>query len=147
MGMLIIACIWSWAGLAAHGSSGGLSAYQNMMNARYLGKRVYWLHKKPNGSSIPLSAVISKVLIPEINNDSIGLGNSRRITFEVRAGDEFEPSLSQPVREHVPQLDDSIQTDEYGQPRIRRYYDDEEGGRWALSFHDDSDEFFLLRLW
>lgn len=142
MRILIIACVLSWAGLAAHGSGGALSAYQNMMNARYLGKRVYWLHKTPNSRSIPLSAVISKVLIPEINDDNIGLGNSRRIKFEVRAGDELQPSQSHPVREHAPRLDESVPTDGLGMPRVRRHYDDAEGGRWELSFHDDADAIF-----
>ena len=141
MRILIIACALSWVGLA-QGSSGALSAYQSMMNARYLGKRVYWLHKTPNASTIPLSAVITKVIIPEINDDNIGSGNTRRIKFEVRAGEEYDFSLPQPVRSHKPRIDRSIQTDEYGQPRIRRYYDDEEGGRWSLSFHDDADAIF-----
>ena len=96
----------------ARGSSGTLSAYKGIMDARYLGKRVYWLQQTPRGGDVLLSAVITKVLIPDINDDTIGQGNTRRIKFEVRAGDEYEPSLSQPVRAHDPRLDESIQTDE-----------------------------------
>ena len=109
---------------SAHGSSGALSVYESVISSRYLGTSAYW------GM---LTAVITRVIVPEINDDTIGEPSSRHVKFEVRSvwdgtsGEHLPPAFP-----HGPRLiKEEPSSDELGMPQIKSNYDDEAGAWWS----------------
>ena len=110
---------------AAQGNRGGMSVYEGVVNSIYLGKQVYWT----TAEGTPLTAIITKVIIPEIN-DKIGSHRGRRIEFEVRAELEMPSAIPEnqpvPVHSHEPSLQS------VSNPSFPAEREDEDGGQWVL---------------
>ncbi len=136
---LVAALVSLLVGAVAHGR-GVPQAYKSIVDARYIGKRVYWLQAASDGSEVPLSAVIGKVLIPEVNDDTIAQGNASRMKFVVYSGQEYRPNQLSSFREHAPRFDKSITR--YGFRAHRR--DEEKGlwGAWQVGRVQDEEVFY-----